>query len=337
MTLLWIDGFDHYSYDQMGDKGYIYSNGTGDIASGFARFSGQGVRNIAPGTYFFEKVLGANKSTVYMGIAFQKYEAGAVAYSATVPSFRFKDEDGVTQVRINATPTNKFAVYQGDGTLLGTTAVNTYEDQKWHFFEFKITISATVGVVEIRKDETTILNLTAQDTKNGSDYIRSVYINGLSNGITTYFDDLYIDDAQFHGNCRVQVFLPDADGNSSQFTRSTGSNDYECVDDNPSNDGTDYISSSTVTNKSIFGITTGVLGTVKGIQLNNHCRVSEPGLRKITPVIRSNSTDYDGTETGAVTAGYRFESEIWETDPDDSQVWTQTKLEAAEFGLEVST
>ena len=79
------------------------------------------------------------------------------------------------------------------------------------------------------------------------------------------------------------------------------------------------------------------MGTVKAIQLNNCCRIDEVGTRKITPLIRSNSTDYSGTETENITADYLFESEVWETDPDDSNVWTQTKLEAAEFGFEITT
>jgi hypothetical protein len=71
--------------------------------------------------------------------------------------------------------------------------------------------------------------------------------------------------------------------------------------------------------------------------LNNFTRIDQAGTRKITPLIRSNSTDYQGTETDVITSEFKFESEIFETDPDDSNAWTQTKLEAAEFGLEITT
>ncbi|GAF84556.1 unnamed protein product, partial [marine sediment metagenome] len=39
----------------------------------------------------------------------------------------------------------------------------------------------------------------------------------------------------------------------------------------------------------------------------------------------------------AILADYGYEQEIWELDPDDSGAWTQVKLEAAEFGLEITT
>jgi len=33
---------------------------------------------------------------------------------------------------------------------------------------------------------------------------------------------------------------------------------------------------------------------------------------------------------------YKFEHDCWDTDPQDAAAWTQTKLEAAEFGLEIT-
>jgi hypothetical protein len=181
------------------------------------------------------------------------------------------------------------------------------------------------------------LNLTSQDTKNGSDYIRQIWLSCVYSSKAVHFDDMYVDDAQFYGDCRVKTFVPDSiSSTNNSFTASAGNKD-ECVDDIPSNEDTDYIYSSTLNHKQGFGITTGALGTVKAIQLNNHCRIDEVGDKKITPLIRSNGADYQGTETELITADYLFESEIWETDPDDSNPWDQTKLEAAEFGLEITT
>jgi len=337
MTLLWMDGFDHYDYDQMIDKGYVHNVSNTYIGSGFARFSGQGIHLLST-SFYFRKDFGVNKSTIYMGIAMNHAEGGMPLLQLTNPQIRFRDEAGTTQVKIHLTPSFEIAAYQGDDTLLGASSDYIIEHYKWFYLEIKITISATVGVVEIKKDGTQILNLTAQDTKNGTDYIRDITLYGGTSTKSIHYDDFYIDDAQFHGDCQVRTFVPDADGNSSDFTRSTGSNDYECVDEEVANDDTDYIYSSTLNHKSIFGITTGdLLSGVKGIQLNNHCRDDAAGSNQVTPIIRSNSTDYSGTETGVIGSDYVFESEIWETDPDDSNVWTKTKLEAAEFGLEITT
>lgn len=335
MALIFIDGFDHYPTADLLEKWNMRGGNFEVLGSNYGRFGGQGLRVYGTSGYLKKLILGS-KSTIYFGGAFYKDTSGQTT-AADFGMLSFQDESSIVQIAVRLNPSYGFSVYQGDGTLLGSSADSLVTDQKWYYLEAKVTISATVGVVEVKLNGTQIINLTSQDTKNGSDYIGYVSISGEIVNKYFYFDDLYIDDAQFHGDCRIRTFLPDVDGNSADFTRSTGSNDYECVDETPSNEDTDYISSDTLNHKSIFGITTGSLPTVKGIQLNNHCKLDEAGARKITPIIRSNSTDYQGTESNALVEDYAFESEIFEDDPDDSGVWTQTKLEAAEFGLEITT
>ena len=339
MGLLFIDGFDHYPQSSMIGKNYSLVVGNQVVFStNYKRFfSGQGVA-VQGYQGGFKKNIGVyNLSTIYFGIAIYKQEDGTISVNTTYPLITLIDESNINQVKLCANLNYGISVYRGDNTLLGSTANNLFSDNKWFYLEAKVTISATVGVVEIRINESQILNLTSQNTKNGSDYIRKIRFQGMYHDIDIYYDDLYIDDSQFHGDCQVKAFNPDADGNSADFTRSTGSNDYECVDEVASNEDTDYIFSETLNHKSIFGITTGALNTIKGIQLNNHCRLEATGTRKITPIVRSGGTDYSGIETDVIPDSYKFESEVWELDPGDSNPWTQVKLEAAEFGLEITT
>ena len=335
MTLLFMDGFDHYSDSQKFEKS-VESEFISTFGNAYGRFGTPGFR-LTSSNYHVVINSRVNKSTLYTGIAIKKTIGGNPEYTVGYPFITFLDDSGETQVRLHVSSTYEILAYNGAGTLLGTSAEDVFPNLKWFYFECKVTISDTVGVVEVRINGNQVLNLTSKDTKFGSDYIRKIMLRCLNSNLDCYYDDLYFDDSQFHGDVRVRTFMPDADGNSVDFTRSGGSNDYECVDESPSNDDTDYIVSDTLNHKSIFGITTGVLGTVKAIQVNNHVRVDEAGTRKIKSVIRSNSTDYQGIESPEITADYLFESEIWELDPDDSGAWTQTKLEAAEFGLEITT
>jgi hypothetical protein len=342
MTLLLIEGFDHFTSDaHLEDKGWDIGLGGAfiDIDSSHARFGGNGLQIInSAAANYVRKNIGVNKSTIYFGIAVKVDEATPIGYTASDNAMlTFLDESSVVQVEFFVNSAYGISAYQGDSTLLGSTSDQVVPLQKWCYLEGKITISATVGEVTLRINETQVLNLTSQDTKNGSDYIRYIQLASIYNDITTLFDDMYIDDAEFHGDCRVKTFLPDSvSTTNNSFTASAGNKD-ECVDDNPPTDDTDYIYSDTLNHKQGFGITTGSLGTVKGIQLNNFTKIDQAGTRKITPFIRSNGTDYDGTETAEITSDYKFEHECWDDDPDDSNPWTQTKLEAAEFGLEITT
>jgi hypothetical protein len=340
MTLLMIEGFDHFTSDaHLADKGWEASTSSSAVHSLYGRYGGRGLESASsnPAEYV-RKNIGVNKSTIYFGVAIKKNEAGVITLiTSESPLISLRDDSNVYQVKIYANSNFGLSAYKGDNTLLGSTADFVFLEQRWFYLEGKITISATVGVVELKVNGIQVLNLTSQDTKYGSDYIRYIQFACIANDRTTHFDDIYIDDAQFHGDCRIRTFLPDSiSSTNNSFTASAGNKD-ECVDDNPPTDDTDYITSDTLNHKQGFGITTGALGTVKGIQLNNFCRIDEAGSRKITPIIRSNGTDYSGTETVDITSDYLFEHEIWETDPDDSNPWTQTKLEAAEFGLEITT
>jgi hypothetical protein len=329
-----MDGFDHYN--NIGtDKGYNGWNPTSQHVNYSRSGNGLGLLLLDFGRYI-RKDIGQNLTTVYIGIAFRKSFGSNPGYHSNYPLVAFKDESGVDQVKIHPNSSYGFSAYRGDNTLLGSTSDDVYNSYKWYFLEIRVTISNTVGIVTMRINESQVLNLTSKDTRNGSEYIRYIAFGHLYNG-GVWYDDFYIDSSQFHGDCEVKTFYPDADGNSSDFTRSTGSNDYECVDEAQSNEDTDYIYSDTLNHKSLFGITTGALGTVKGIQVNQHIRLDQAGTRKITPLIRSNSTNYSGTETDNISQDYIFYTEVWETDPDDSNAWTQTKLEAAEFGLEITT
>jgi hypothetical protein len=339
MALLLIEGFDHFTSDaHLEDKGWDIGSGSGfiTVGSAYGRFGGNGVKVINSVCYL-RKNIGSDESTIYFGVAIKIDVGTPGGYYAVHGGFiELRDEANTIQVRFYIGSDYKILAYQGDGTLLGTATV-ACPFQKWFYLEGKIVIHATTGAVELKMNGTQVLNLTSQDTKNGTDYIRYIQFGSIYDDIDTLFDDVYVDDAAYHGDCRVKVFLPDdVSTTNNSFTASAGNKD-ECVDDNPPTDDTDYIYSDTLNHKQGFGITTGSLGTVIGIQLNNFCRIDEAGTRKITPLIRSNSTDYQGTETDIITADYKFESEVFEDDPDDSNPWTQTKLEAAEFGLEITT
>lgn len=336
MTLLFIDGFDSFnSYGQIVDK-WNYSNITYHPNTTYGRFGSKGLTITSAGN-LLGKILGSTYTTFYVGFAFKYYGGVAPTVNTTYPFFEFRDEEDTSQVKLFIDSAYAINGYRGDNTYLGKSSDYVVIDNKWHFLEVKATINDTTGELVVRIDESTVLNLTSQDTKNGTAYIDRFYIRGIAMEWDIYLDDVYVDDSQFHGDCRVRTFMPDSDGNSSDFTRSGGSNDYECVDEDGSNEDTDYIYSDTLNHKSIFGITTGSLGTVEGIQVNNHVRLDQAGTRKIKAICRSNSTDYQGSESDNIPADYIYESEIWETDPDDSNPWTQTKLEAAEFGLEITT
>jgi hypothetical protein len=330
MSLLFMDGFDHWSDNQYREKWFAKSLGF-STSTNYKRWdSGKGAY-VTSSNYVYRK-LGSNEGTLVVGCAVN-------TRSTSYGSFLKLRDDGTTQVHIDFDNTNdRIDVYRGDSTeLLGSTTGFSIEDShylKWGYYEIKVVISDTVGSVEIRFNESQILNLTSKDTQATTNtYCNEVYF-GPSN---SYIDDLYVDNSDFLGECRVRTFVPDSVSSTiNDFTASAGNKD-ECVDDIPPNNDTDYIYGGTINDRQGFGITTGALSTVLGIQVNNVVKKDDVGVVKIKNLVRSNSSNYLDTNEYEISSDYTINYSIWETDPDDSNPWTQTKLEAAEFGLEITT
>ncbi len=336
MSLIWMDGFNHYyTSTQLSSNGYTNRNAY--MGNNLGRFS-EGVCARMGGSGWIKRILPTTYTTLFAGFALKQSGYTLEATVSSEGAFIFLDESGVKQVVICFNSLNEVVAYNGDGTVLGTGTGGPYLPlYGWSYLEARVTISATAGIVIVYINGQEALNLTSQNTKNGTDYIGYMLI-GCPRGFENYgyIDDFYIDDSQFHGNCHVKTFMPDSDGTHSDFTRSTGSADYEPIDEHPPVD-TDYIFSNTVGHKSTFGITTGVLTTVKGIQLNNRLVLGTAGTRMVKPLLRSNSTDYAGGAFTPILDTEKYYSRVYDTDPDDSGEWTQAKLEAAEFGLEIAS
>jgi len=344
MALIFTEGFDAYTSDADAEqRGWHIESGIGVAISSDYRRGDSGYGVGMNSSYAFYRYLPTTYTTVYVGFAQLKRQNGTPSPDMSNAWFYVGDESGAHQVQLHINADHSISAWLGDhSTLLGSTAAGVYptSTSQWNYWEVKVTIDNSAGEVVLRKNEEVVLNLTSQDTKYGSDYIGRLYWRPVYNNIGISLDDIYVDSSQFHGNCVVKTFMPDSDSAThTDFERSGGSFDYECVDEIPPNDDTDYIKSSTVGHISTFGITTGSLNTVKGINVKNFARLVGGGTRSIKPIVRSNGADYQGTEV-EVTTGPTYICEptagIWETDPDDSNAWTQTKLEAAEFGLEIT-
>jgi len=78
-----------------------------------------------------------------------------------------------------------------------------------------------------------------------------------------------------------------------------------------------------------------VNGTIYGVKVNAEARVTDAGVVKILPKVKSGSTYGDGTTTGIASDEYIGVESIFETNPDTSTAWTVTEIQSINFGYEV--
>jgi hypothetical protein len=340
MTLLYTQGFDHFDdgnellstlYDAVGASLILSNWGSGRFNYGRSIFtdSASAYWEIGGGRFAL--------ATLYFGLA-MKIDKSDGVYSSGNAMWDFRDISDYQHLKMHLVGTT-FDFRNGEtDTQLFTPVEIIPSINKWYYVELKLVISATVGEIVIKVNETEIVNETGLNTKHssGGNNIDIMKFAGGQVDVGITYDDIYVDDSQFHGDCRIKTFFPDSDSAThTDFVRSGGSNDYECVDENDPNSDTDYIYANVVGDISAFGITTGVLGIVKAVNLVHVMRKDDGGDRKIKHLVRSNSIDYQGVEK-SIISDYVGVDHIWELDPDDSGAWDQTKIEAAEFGLEIT-
>lgn len=337
MALRFIDGFDHYVTADMLLKWTAAGAIAPTIASG-GRRSGQALRISSATASSLSKTIDA-QATWIIGFALN-----AAALPTVDRPILALVETATLHVDVRVKPDGTFIVTR-NGTTLGTSTA-TLTAGSYSYIEFKCTIDNSAGAFELRLNGTNILSASSQDTQNGgtatANVIRLGYAAGITSSSNWDYDDLYVcdstgsDNNDFLGDCRVDTYMPSGAGNTTNLTPSAGSN-YQCVDESLQNGDTDYVQSSTATDKDTYAVTdmTHTPTDIYGVQVNLVSKKDDAGARSIAAVTRSGGADYDGA-TQALSTSYVVYLEVVEQDPNTSAAWTKTNLNAAEFGVKIA-
>lgn len=268
--------------------------------------------------------------------------------SATLFSVRYS---GTTQVWFKLNNTGTIAAYRGT-TLLGTSTFLFVEDEN-DYWEFKVTVSTSAGVVQLRKNGVldATLNLSSQNTRGaGADLWDTIAFGHIRTEVALgnyVYDDFYLLDGttsaddprnDFLGDCRVDATLPNATGNYSDATPSGGAVDnYTMVDEALVDSDTTYNTFASAGDKDSYNYPAcPVTGDIYGIQVNGWERKEDAGAATSRRFVRISSTDYFGGSRAPGTT-YSAPYQIWAQDPSDSADWTETKYNNTEFGFEKET
>jgi hypothetical protein len=226
-----------------------------------------------------------------------------------------------------------------NGTQLGSDGPTTISAGVWYFFEVKATIHDTTGAVEVRIGSTPEIVLTNQDTRNGGTGVIDTLYCGPNNSQGEYCDIRIFDTTgavnnDFAGDAKVETSLPTAEGNSSDFTPSSGSDNALMVDENSTGDGdSTYNASSTVGHKDLHVLANlaTVSGDVLAVQVTNNWRKDDAGAATARRVVRTGGTDFEGPDVTLLDTYVRTR-ELIEENPDTLAPWTITDVNALQAG-----
>ncbi|MEE9367052.1 MAG: hypothetical protein V3W44_10220 [Dehalococcoidales bacterium] len=330
MSLIFMDGFDHYSLAQMTRK-WDSETSVSILTTSGRRSSGCMEGGVAIKSF-------PALATYIFGFAFwQDISSSGRQIGPIWQAF-----DGTTrQCEIELTANGGFLIQRSSGTEIGTVDGGLFPAETFNYLEIKCTIGNS-GNITMRLNGTEIFNETVDNQNSANATMDSVQL-GLS---ACRIDDFYILNTSgsaprndFLGDCQIETIFPESDGTKTEFDTVVGSATHsDNVDETPSDDDTTYNETTTVNDIDLFDYPalTALSGgmTVFGVQVNTTARKDDAGSMSIRPVLFIGGTEYDGT-TVALATSYNMISEIFEQNPDGGPgEWTESIINGAEFGVE---
>lgn len=331
------DSFDHYATGDVLQKWTSQDSSGGQSIS-----SGNGRRSTSSWRMTTSRQLNKavpSQTGYVMGVAFKCSSLPG----STVSILQF-NEGATTHIALRLAADGSLIVARNT-TALATSSAGVITAGSYYYIELKAVIHDSTGTYAAHVNGGALLSGSGADTRNGgTGVITIVSINGIT-AQDTDWDDLYICDLtggmndDFLGDVRVDAYLPNGNGNSSQLVGSDAdsTDNYLLVDDaTPDGDST-YVSSSTSGQKDTYGFAnmSHTPASIYGVSVIASAKKDDAGSRSITTVTRSNGADTDGA-TQALSTSYIMYSDTLDEDPDTSAAWTKTAFNAAEFGVKVA-
>ena len=337
---LFMDGFDYFnSTTFLRRKWDADSNNPSFTNVGSGVFSyGRGAT--LDGNYI-NKTLPSNWQTIYLGYH--------IVFSTTLGNDSQKGInilDGTTsQINIRVTSDGFIKVYRN--TTLLATGTHALSPNSTYWFAIKIYIHASAGTVTLNitgpgYDDVNDINLTGADTMESANaYATKIALSDFG-AADIIIDNFHLydgtDAAPWNAlipESRIYFYLPSGDGANTDFTASSGA-DYACMDENPTNDDTDYISSATPGHKNSVVIADIPSVTVNAVNLTAIAKRDDATARGLKVFSKISGTDYLGDEF-LLGASYQVVDKLWLVSPATAAAWGEAEVNAAEWGVTVSS
>jgi len=338
MSTVWSEGFEYAGNALTFARKYPGSVLYGSFDAG--RLLGYGLRGVPStvGTTVFRTKAWAVDASTIVGFAMLLKKPVSGRKLVRLMS------GGVEQAYIDAIPvglTNDFVLRLfkagGSPSLLFTTP--TIVAGAWNYFEWKLVASTTSGSFDFRRNEVSLgsgAGVATSATVNTVDQVEFQLDHQV--GGDSRLDDIVILSATttFNGDQVIELILPSADGATTDWVPSTGSNHTAMVSETPNpDDDTTYVSTTIDDKVELFSASdlTYISGGITAVMLHAEIRLSSSGSRNVKGILRHSSTIAEGTSQAIDDTSYDCVVQPWDTNPVTAAAWTLSDVNGAQFGV----
>lgn len=280
-------------------------------------------------------VLDAPKTSLFVGEAVRVTTSDRVWHNI----LRLYDDSNNQVLRLRIMGDNSIQILDASNNELARTNGGLVDASTWISLTLHIVIDSANGEVRLWTGETLVVEQTGIDT--GSTAISEVQtlsqrIDFDSSSRRIAYEDFWIDDAVEHLDARIASLRPDANGTHQDWTRSdTAVDAYTLVNNQPTNDDSQYVSSDTDGDRSTFDVDAIPSDSqrldVGGVMVWASAEKTDTEDRTLAMTTHIGGVDYDGPEEDVATIdGFR---NLWEDSPDTGSAWTKSEVDSAEYGV----
>lgn len=327
--ITWLDGFDWYSaWGDLNMKGYASANlDSASFSAG--RFGGQCVSNTYAPLFF------RVPSTDTASVGFAIKPSGDRYSSAKF--FGFYGNMGQNwMVTVGCTITGMIWVINNNSQTLGTAPSNkTLLNGIWNYIEVEIVRHATAGQVRVYLNGEKIIDVSNVWTGTYPIDTMALWPDSFNSKV----DDLYAtDQATRIGESRIDTLRVNADTAQKDWTPSTGTSNYACVDDTTFNADTDYNSANTVGAYDLFDLAdlSYTPYSIFAVQTVFVARKDNTQARAVKNKIVTGGSTFDGHEN-FLSMSYQMCFDIYPNNPATSAPWTASDVNNLRLGYQLTT
>lgn len=340
MSLYFFEGFDDDSADRL--------DGTANDGFQSGRWSGsRAVQTIPRNTDLYVDLPNPTEQLI-VGFAVRASQTISSGYPWRFFQLRPNDDgDFIYFEAPSGSAGTELRLCKGPGFTSGETLATVPGvwpgGREWIWIELDIAWGVDAAVM-IRCEEIVVYSDTLDTTSSGGTGWDRVgyadYSNQFSSGYNVAYDDLYIiipDETEpntFLGDVRAILVSPASDGSTTDWTPSTGTDNYAMVAD-PSAET--YVETNTAGDVDLYGFASlpelpETHPRIYGVTLGAVAGKTDVTTRKLRGVADNGTTQEvsDDHELGEL-AGVRI---VWPQDPFTESEWQKEDIDSYEFGFE---
>lgn len=236
-------------------------------------------------------------------------------------------------------------IVRGDGTILAS-ASNALQLNTWHFVQLRVTIANAGGSAELRIDGQTVATLASGDTQNTATAGANGWkVEHTGDGLNNRFDNVIVHDTvgdaptSWTPETRIYETLPTGAGFTTEWTPTGAAANWQCVDEQPSDGDTTYVSAATAPLSDLYTAPAEAAagGIVYGVAVHATVRKDDAGASEVDGLVRTGAATFAKGSPKALTTSYVRQRWLWTLNPATGLAWTLADANAAEVGIRRST